>query len=728
MRLRPLRRRTLILGALAGAAIGVCLGGALAAPGWAQPRGDFRLWAEERQERWGPFGILREWEGSRVHGEGQFYPVNSGAWSVLVDASERGQELRFFGKDIPSSAGRVGVQLGDFVVQDPRLDPLRNEFEQAVWLRGAAVRLDRDRVGLGFRLGTPTRRQGLFGWGRQPLYGESFGATLSGTWRESGIWKADWDRQEAQAGVLSGRQVTSLFVGNQPAEGWSWLGQARLSHRDGSGAWAHSLLAGAGYAIPRFQASAHLRRIAPGFQGPGIYPDAHTDEWGGRLEMAYRPRTAVVVGTSWDLSRDLAPRPGQVNRGSRIASRFFASTPLNGPFTMHASVGYRNRSTDDPDSLLVDQHALFWSSALGWNSTRARAELSLTRSLFRDPFLAGDDWHENRFGAVYHQTLSSRLRADLRGWTVNRQFLDGRWASTEHKLESQWTWEPRPRLQTWIRLGRDFQEASDLAYARDQWELGVGWVQPLPWDFSFRMEGLVFARAGGYRTDRSRWSFRLARHFAFGGGRLGRTEGLPEYGRIRGTVYNDLNGDGRREDDEPGIPDMVLRLGSGAEIQTGPDGAYEFSEAATVLESVTLDVARLPTRYLAPAEPRVKVALGPGDEAAVDYPIRSAAGVVGRVVMNHLDHADGVPDVLIQVRDTHHDVFTDAEGRFFIPGLAPGRVTLEIIGWSLPKNAQPPEKMNRNVQLVGGRTVNAGVFVLGEKKPAVIQNFEGGSP
>jgi len=726
MQPRSLRRQAWILGVLTGAAIGVCLGGHPVGTGWTQPRGDFRLWAEERQERWGPFGILREWEGSKVHGEGRFYPVNAGSWSVLVDASERGQELRFFGKDIPTGAGRMGLQLGDFVVQDPRLDPLRPEFEQAVWLRGASLRLDRNRVGLGLRMGTPTRRQGLFGWGRQPLYGESMGATLSGKWRESGIWKADWDRQEALAEGTRGRQVVSLFAGIQPAEGWSWLGQARLSRGDGDAGWANSLIAGGGFAHPRFQASAHLRRISPGFQGLGIYRDPHTDEWGGRLEMAYRPRTAVVMGTSWDVAHDLESRPGQTSPENRVAARFFAATPLDGPFSMHASVGYRNRSTDDPDSLLVDQHALFWSSSLGWSSTRARAELSLTRSLFRDPYATADDWHENRYGALYHQTLSPRVRADLRGWVVRRHFLDGRWASTEHKLESQWTWEPRPRVRGWIRIGRESQEASEAAYARDQWEVGAGWVQPLPWDFTFQVEGLVFARAGAFQTDRSRWSFRLARHFSFGGGRLGRNERLPEYGRIHGTVYNDLNGDGRQETGEPGLENMVLRLGSGATVQTGPDGVYGFPEAATVLESVTLDVARLPTRYLAPEEPRIKVALLPGDESVVDFPVRPSATVAGRVVLDHGDHADGVPDVLIRVRGTHHDVFTDAEGRFVIPGLTPGRVTLELIGWSLPKNAAPPETLTRDVQLRGGRGVNAGVFVLKEQAPKVIQTFRGG--
>ena len=85
--------------------------------------------------------------------------------------------------------------------------------------------------------------------------------------------------------------------------------------------------------------------------------------------------------------------------------------------------------------------------------------------------------------------------------------------------------------------------------------------------------------------------------------------------------------------------------------------------------------------------------------------------------------AEGAADVLVRVVGTHHDVFTDAEGKFWISGLEPGETTLEIIEWSLPEDAEVPETLTRTVILRGGRPVEAGVFVLKRKEKKVLQIF-----
>lgn len=694
-------------------------------PALAQPRGDFSMWAEERQERWGPFGETRNWEGSRVHGEGLFFPVNAGKWRYLVDASQRGQELRFEGRDIPSKAGKLSIDLGDFVEEDPREDALRPEFEQAVWLRGAGVRLERENISYGLRAGTLTRRQGLFGWGRAATYSNSFGASVDGKWGESGLWKADWDRQEATQG-RSGEHLARIFFGVQPVEGWSWLGQVRLSRLD-DGRWGNSVVAGGRYSGSQFVVSGHLRRVAPDFMGLGLYTDPHANEWGGRLELHYSPRRQVRVGTSWDIARDIEPRYGLLTPEKRLVSHFFAAAPIAGPLSVRANMGYRNRTTTNPDSLLVDQDAIFWSSALTWYGRSDQAASELTRTLYRDPTTSARDWVENRVLGRYMHIFGPRVRGEVQVWHTRRFFLDGRWASTERKLETQWYWDPRPYQRGWIRVGRAFQDASDVAFARDQWETALGWTQPLPWDLSLDLESLFFIRADAFASDRTRWSVRVSRKFSLGGGRVGVAEALPEFGTIRGRVYEDLNGNGYIDDGESGIPGQPLRLGSGAETETDENGYYEFPEAATVAEWVMLDVARLPTRYLAPAEDRITVNLSPGEEVTRHFAVAPAASVGGRVVVDYGDHAEGLGDVLIRIPGTHHDVFTDAEGRFWIPGLRRGTITLEIVEWSLPKDVEPEGPRAKQVVLGGAGTTYAGVFVLNPRERNVIQIFRPGS-
>jgi hypothetical protein len=306
---------------------------------------------------------------------------------------------------------------------------------------------------------------------------------------------------------------------------------------------------------------------------------------------------------------------------------------------------------------------------------------------------------------------------------VNRRFLDGTWASRERKIEVQGNWE-RSEQRVWLSLAREHQEASDDAYRRDQWEVGTGWDQPLPWALTFELQSLFYLRAGDYEADRTRVNFRLMRRFDFGGGSPGVREGLPEYGTIRGRVFEDLNLNGVQDDGEKGLSGQTLLLGSGHSVKTALDGTFEAKDAATVYESLSLDVGSLPTRYLAPDDPQTVFHLKPGEKAFRDYPIHVAAGMIGRVMLDQGTHCEGVPDVLLQVRGTHHDVFTDAHGAFYIPGLEAGTVTLEVVEWSLPKDVEVDGPAEKEIHLVAGRSVNAGLIVVKPKAPNVIQEFK----
>jgi hypothetical protein len=466
-----------------------------------------------------------------------------------------------------------------------------------------------------------------------------------------------------------------------------------------------------------------MRRFSPDFRGLGLYPDPHRNEWGARIESSYRPRPQALLGTSWDWGRDLEPRANQSLREQRLTSRFFASTSIGGPFVIRGAVGYRNRTTEDPESLLVDQGAISWEGAVGWNTPRSQAEVAFTRSLIRDPLSVRGDWNEDRVGAHGQHRFGERWRGELRGWTVNRRFLDGTWASRERKLEVCGNWEPRSGERAWLSVGREHRDASDASYLRDQWEIGVGWERPLPWDLSLAIESLFFVRTGSFEADRTRVNCRVTRSFDFGGGGPGFRERLPEFGRISGLVFEDLNGDGSRQVGERALADQALILSDGRTVSTDAEGRYSVDRAFTQYESVTLDVARLPTRFLAPAQPSTVYSLRPGDEVVRNFPIRPAAGLAGRVMIDRGIRAEGVPDVLLRVRGTHQDVFTDAQGRFYIPGLDPGEVTLEVVDWSLPKDCEPEGPMSRTLRLRAGRPVNAGIFVLKPKGPKVIQIF-----
>jgi hypothetical protein len=673
-------------------------------------------------ERWGPYGAARNWEGGRFHGEGKFFPVNAGSWLFWLDTAEIGQEMRFMGTDVPSRWGRWNVSLGDFTVQDPRDDPLRIEFQETVWVRGAGTRLTRGPFSLGTHLGVLTRHAGAFGWGRDPLFHTAYGIETEGRWRGHHRWEIRWDRQD-DSPAMGGLHLGQVLVGRRPPQGWFWMGQSRFSRLDASGALGESFIAGGGFTRPAVEASAHLRWISPRFQSLGLGVDPHRDEWGGRLEVSVRPRPQLRVGTSWDWARDVEPRIGLARPEERLFARLFFSSPLTGPLSAHGSVGYRNRSTGDRDSLLVDQHAMNWAGGLGWSTNRGSAEVDLSRAIHRDPTSLTGDWHEDRIGAHAQARVVGPFRADLHGWTANRRFLNGDWASRERKAELRLSWDPGRGSRGWISGGRDHQDAADLAFSRDQWEIAAGWSQEAPWGLTADLEALFFLSAGASDVDRTRLNLRVSRRFAMRGEAPPKPGAAVEFGAIQGWVYEDRNGNGRREPDEPGIAGQSLRLGSGEELVTGKDGSYGFKRAAIGAESVALDDARLPTRFLVPDVTRSPVSLRPGDTARIDFPVRQAAGVTGRVMGDLGNRAEGMPDVLLRVLGTHHDVFTDAEGRFFLPGLGPGQITLEVVEWSLPPEADRSAPRTRQVILRSGETTYAGILSFPIRKQEVLQYY-----
>jgi hypothetical protein len=694
----------------------------------AQPRGEGQVWLEERVERFGPYGQLGTWDGSVFHLDGRFVPTNLGLWNYWLDVAERGQEFRLDARLIPTGAGRLSLQLGDYAFAPIDANVTLREFQPWIWARGATAALERNGLVYAIRAGQLTERRSIYGWGRTPSGAQVVGAGIQGRWGEEGTWQGSVDRQSgltpAGAGLTSGQ----LLVGRQPPLAWNWFGLGRLSREDGSGNWGGSLMAGGGYTGPAYTVGGHIRRISPSFRSLGVYPDPHVNEWGVRLEGSHRLFPVGLVGASLDYAQDLARWPGGRAPERRYLARMYVSTALHGPFYLSADFGLRDRSTVDPDSLLVDQAAVNGGARLGWRGTNSQLEVSYNRMIFRDPTEEFGDWHESRAGFFGQQYVSSAFRADLQLWLVERRLPTGTFLSRERSAEARLTWLPKSNQTGWLSVGRQSQSADESRFEREQWQLSLGWQQPLPWDLSLQVETFHFLRAAGsIAPDRARWQFRITRRFSLGHGRPRFGEVLAETGTIRGYVFEDLNGNGLQEKDEPGISGIPLRLGSGGFAMTAGNGFYEFLDAATGMESITLDVARLPTRYLTPGEPRNTVSLRPGESTEISYPIRPGSGVVGRIVLSDGSRAEGVPDVLFVVKGTHHDVFTDAEGRFFIPGLEPGTVTLQVVEWSLPSGTRLLDPLERDVVLKAGEVSNSGVYVLEPGNRQVLQIYRPGS-
>ncbi len=60
-------------------------------------------------------------------------------------------------------------------------------------------------------------------------------------------------------------------------------------------------------------------------------------------------------------------------------------------------------------------------------------------------------------------------------------------------------------------------------------------------------------------------------------------------GRITGSIYYDVNGNGRQDNDEPGIPSVTVSLNNGMQMQTDSLGRYQFSNLEPGTYVITVD-------------------------------------------------------------------------------------------------------------------------------------------
>ena len=175
--------------------------------------------------------------------------------------------------------------------------------------------------------------------------------------------------------------------------------------------------------------------------------------------------------------------------------------------------------------------------------------------------------------------------------------------------------------------------------------------------------------------------------FEFGNSRLiGRA-------RVVGRVYRDLNGNGRHEPDEPGLPGVRLRVGSRG-VTTDSLGRYSAWDLVPFeATSVEVDTLSIDDPLWVPAALVYRLVPGPNSFEAVDVALLPASEAAGRVVLG--DSGAGVGGVIVTLRLVGSSaavrVTTFSDGSFYAIGLRPGEyeATLSEETLELLKARQP---------------------------------------
>nr|NIV36670.1 DUF11 domain-containing protein [Anaerolineae bacterium] len=154
------------------------------------------------------------------------------------------------------------------------------------------------------------------------------------------------------------------------------------------------------------------------------------------------------------------------------------------------------------------------------------------------------------------------------------------------------------------------------------------------------------------------------------------------FASIYGTVYNDADGDGVRDADEPGIPGVLVTLDGAITTTTDIHGCYTFSTAVAGTHTV-VETDRAGYFSTTPNEAHVDVMLGHGHQVEFgDAPISSDFASIYGTVFEDLDRdgawdADelGIADVLITM-DWIITTTTDLNGGYTFATTMAGTHTL----------------------------------------------------
>jgi len=171
--------------------------------------------------------------------------------------------------------------------------------------------------------------------------------------------------------------------------------------------------------------------------------------------------------------------------------------------------------------------------------------------------------------------------------------------------------------------------------------------------------------------------------------------GLTPRSDVTGLVFNDLNGDGKFQNGEPGVGKVKLSLENGENARTSSSGVYTFSNAMAGPHTMTLAVTSLPEGYLPAIAPKKTFTLFEGVRYELPFPLQAKRTVTGRVFIdtdqNGFLDAKDTPLANISVSLGGLKTASDKDGWYLFDDIAPGDYDLRAEGGETVKLKMPGE-------------------------------------
>ncbi len=211
-----------------------------------------------------------------------------------------------------------------------------------------------------------------------------------------------------------------------------------------------------------------------------------------------------------------------------------------------------------------------------------------------------------------------------------------------------------------------------------------------------------------YRNDlkgEQRIGLRLDGRYNFNEGRKFKNT---ETGRgvLKGRAFLDKNRDGVRQDGEPGLPGITLRVAGGSKrlaLRTDSGGYYTIQNIKTGIKTMTLDGRSLPLGFALSDETLLRATIRDGHITTVDLPIVQRGQITGFAYIDK--NANGeyergeirLEGARLRLTDKSgltlpQDILTTSFGQYAFDDLAAGNYELTIVKTNNP-NSVPGTKM-----------------------------------
>lgn len=229
----------------------------------------------------------------------------------------------------------------------------------------------------------------------------------------------------------------------------------------------------------------------------------------------------------------------------------------------------------------------------------------------------------------------------------------------------------------------------------------IGMVQPLPTGAQLLVgAGIKYTMPGAVTTP----------YLTFQYGYPFNMYGTPQIGQVTSLVFTDLNGNGVRDPDEPGVPGVTVRIGGRSAAQTDSAGRVVVDGVHEGQYVVSIDEATVPTGFVAP-RPELEVVVATGGTSELAFPLVPAAAVRGVVFIDENGDSQlnageqGVEGVVVTLQPRGELRTSDSQGAFEFAQLLPGEYTLLVDPAALPPDLKVGNARIYAVTLQPGTTV-----------------------